>query len=125
MAAALVPSVCHVLQTRHLGKLGQLGFFGSTSSGPPVSLNHNQSWGKGRDQPQPDDCRNILSTANHQAIKSHQPGVQLNLYLVAICCLYVAIVVVDIPTVVGAGPICLFLSVLLMKVLAKVGIKMN
>jgi len=64
--------ISHVLQTRHLGKLGFRGvlwfyFLWTTSI-----------------TEQPDDCRNILSTANHQAIKSpEKPGVQLNLYLVA------------------------------------------
>ena len=125
MAAALVPSVCHVLQTRHLGKLGQLGFFGSTSSGPPVSLNrtnlgekdvinHNQMTEAIYCQP--------LIIKQLKDIKS--PSTRSSTQFVP-CCLYVAIVVVDIPTVVGAGPICLFLSVLLMTVLAKVGIKMN
>ena len=80
MAAALVPSVC--------GKLGQLGFFGSTSSGPPVSLNrtnlgekdvinHNQMTAAIYCQPL------IIKQS-----KVHQPGVQLNLYLVAFLCSY-------------------------------------
>lgn len=131
MAAALVPSVCHVLQTRHLGKLGQLGFFGSTSSGPPVSLNrtnlgekdvinHNQMTAAIYCQP--------LIIKQLKDIKS--PSTRSSTQFVPCChllpiCSYCSCWYPHSSGCRSHGPISLFLSVLLMKVLAKVGIKMN